>query len=438
MTLTAPAAPPEASIDSLSPEGRGVARVSGKAVFIAGALPGERVLYRYLRRRGGHDEGVATKVLVAAPERVEPRCAHYGLCGGCSLQHLGPEAQLRHKQGVLLAQLARIGGLSPGRVLDPVAGEPWGYRRRARLSVRYVDKKGGVLVGFTERLGHRIAELGACEVLHTSVGRDLLGLRELIGGLSVSRHIPQIEVAVGESGTALVVRHLKPLSEADREGLRGYAVRTGLALFLQPGGAETITRLWPVEEQDLSYRLPGEVEIRFQPTDFVQVNAAVNRALVAAVLALLAPGPEDRVLDLYCGLGNFSLPLARRSREVVGLEGDPGLVERARDNARLNGIDNAAFFTCDLGAPEVPDAMLARAFDRVVIDPPRIGALAVIERLDLGPVRRLVYVSCHPATLARDAKVLCERHGLRLEAAGVFDMFPHTSHVESLALFVRP
>ena len=312
-----------------------MARIAGKTVFIDGALPGERVTFRYLKRRGGHDEGVATALLVASPERVAPRCTHFGLCGGCSLQ-LAPEAQLRHKEGVLMAQLAHIGGLHPARRLEPVAAEPWAYRRRARLSVRFVEKKGGALVGFTERRGQRVAELRSCEVLHPSVGRDLLGLRALIGELGAARHIPQIEVATGDSGTAVVIRHLKPLSETDRERIRGFAKRKGLAVFSQPGGAETVTRLWPLEEEALSYRLPGEVEIQFQPNDFIQVNAAINRALVATVVDLLEPDRHDRVLDLYCGLGNFSLPLARRAGEVVGVEGEERLVERARENARRN------------------------------------------------------------------------------------------------------
>jgi 23S rRNA (uracil1939-C5)-methyltransferase len=437
VTIAAPTASPQARIDSLSAEGRGVARMVGKAVFIDGALPGERVTFRYLKRRGGHDEGVATALLVASPERVAPRCAHFGLCGGCSLQHLAPEAQLRHKEGVLMAQLAYIGGLRPARRLEPAAAEPWAYRRRARLSVRFVEKKGGVLVGFTERRGQRVAELRSCEVLHPSVGRDLLGLRALIGELAAARHIPQIEVAAGDSGTAVVIRHLKPLSESDRERLCGYAERERLAVFSQPGGAETVTPLWPLEEQALSYRLPGEVEIQFQPNDFIQVNGAINRALVATVVDLLAPDRHDRILDLYCGLGNFSLPLARRAGEVVGVEGDRRLVERARENARRNRIENAAFFSCDLSAPDAAGPVLRGAFEGVVIDPPRVGALGPIQAMDLSGVLRIVYVSCHPATLARDAKVLCARHGFRLEAAGVFDMFPHTSHIEALALFVR-
>jgi len=436
VTIAAPTASPQARIDSLSAEGRGVARIAGKTVFIDGALPGEDVTFRYLKRHGGHDEGVATALLVASPERVAPRCAHFGLCGGCSLQHLTPEAQLRHKEDVLMTQLAHIGGLHPTRRLEPVAAEPWAYRRRARLRVRFVEKKGGALVGFTERRGQRVAELRSCEVLHPSVGRDLLGLRAL-GALAAARHIPQIEVAAGDSGTAVVIRHLKPLSETDRERLRGFAERKGLAVFSQPGGAETVTRLWPLEEQVLSYRLPGEVEIRFQPNDFIQVNAAINRALVATVVDLLAPDRHDRVLDLYCGLGNFSLPLARRAGEVVGVEGEERLVERARENALRNRIENAAFFSCDLSAPDAAGAVLRGAFERVVLDPPRVGALGPIQALDLSRVLRLVYVSCHPATLARDAKVLCAQHGFRLEAAGVFDMFPHTSHIEALALFVR-
>lgn len=428
----------EVDVQSLSHEGRGVALVGGKTTFVEGALPGERVRMRYARRRGRFDEGVALEILQEGAGRVPPRCPHAGICGGCGLQHLHPEAQIRHKQAVLLEQLGHIGGVAPEAVLAPLTGPLWGYRHKARLAVKFVPGKGGVLVGFRERAGPYVADIHSCVVLHPSVGERLPALRELVTGLSVARALPQIEVAVGDERTALVFRHLQPLSDADRVRLQAFATDTGIRVFLQPGGLDSVHPLAPADAPPLSYRLPAfNLELQFSPVDFTQINAAINRAMVDRVVGLMDPGPEDAVLDLFCGLGNFSLPLARRAGRVVGVEGDPGLVERARANARHNGIDNAEFQAQDLTG-DLERGHLAGGYSQVLLDPPRTGALEAVQRLSLAEVRRLVYVSCNPATLARDAGVLVRERGLRLRAAGVMDMFPHTRHVESLAVFEAP
>ncbi len=431
----------EARIESLSHDGRGVAHLDGKAVFIDGALPGERVEFVYTWRRRSHDEGRVVRVLEASPERVEPRCPHAGLCGGCSLQHMAPDAQIEAKQQTLLENFERLGRVVPERVIPPLQGPVWGYRRKARLGVRHVPKKGRVLVGFREKRDRRIADLSRCEVLDPAVGERIEALSALIGELSIIDAVPQIEVAVGDEDAALVFRVLAPPSEADRERLAAFGRETGLRILLQPGGPETVAPLWPETGPELTYRLPeaGDLAFRFLPTDFTQVNAAVNRAMVQQALSLLELESNARVLDLFCGLGNFTLPIARRAREVVGVEGEAGLVERARANAAHNGIDNVTFHVANLMDETVLEQApwLRESFDRVLLDPPRSGAKEIVPRLGGLGAERILYVSCHPATLARDAGILVHELGYRLEAAGVMDMFPHTAHVESMALFVR-
>jgi 23S rRNA (uracil1939-C5)-methyltransferase len=434
------AEPQAARIDSLTHEGRGVARVQGKAVFIDGALPGEEVLFRLARRHGRFDEGVVTEVLVASPERVPPGCPHFSLCGGCSLQYLAVEGQLAHKQRVMLEQLEHIGKVQPETVLPPVTGSPWGYRRRARLGVKYVSKKGAVLVGFREKASGLLADLSRCDTLHPAMGLLLPDLRALVGSLSVSRAIPQIEVAVGDDAAALVFRHLEPLSAEDVQILRQFAQARSLQIYLQPQGPESVAPLWP-QPARLSYRLADHgVELFFQPTDFVQVNAEVNRKMVHLALQLLELSPEDRVLDLFCGLGNFTLPMARQAACVVGVEGDAKQVLQARENAAHNDIVNVEFHVADLLNAEPPDAAWLRAgfspeFSKILLDPPRTGAEPVVRQAKRIGAERLVYVSCNPATLARDAGELVHGQGYHLAAAGVIDMFPHTGHVETVALF---
>jgi 23S rRNA (uracil1939-C5)-methyltransferase len=435
-----PRAPVEVVIESLTHEGRGVARVEGKALFVDGALPGERVSARYLACHRRYDEAAVEEVLEASPDRVEPRCAHFGVCGGCSLQHMSDAAQVHARQQAVLEVLAHLGGVAPARILEPIQADPWGYRRRARLSVKHVPKKGGVLVGFRERYSHYLAAIEACEVLHPSVGRRIMALRALLTAMDARDRIPQVEVAVDdEARTALVFRNLDPLSAADRERLEAFAEAQGVQVWLQPKGPDTAHPLWPAEPEPLVYAHPAfDVHIPFGPLDFVQVNRDVNRAMVPRAIELMEVGPGHRVLDLFAGLGNFSLPLARRAAHVTGVEGEAVMVARARDNAARNGIGNAEFHAADLAAAGLEDAPWARAhYDAVLLDPPRAGAAGVLDLVGRLAAPRLVYVSCNPATLARDAGELVARHGYRLEAAGVMDMFPHTSHVESMALFLR-
>lgn len=441
-TRAAPAlpAPVEVVIESLTHEGRGVARVEGKTLFVDGALPGERVTARFVARHRRYDEAVAGQVQEASADRVEPRCPHFGVCGGCSLQHMSADAQIRAREQAVLEVLEHVGRVRPGRILEPVRAGPWGYRRKARLSAKHVPKKGGVLVGFRERYSHFLAAIETCDVLHPAVGRRILALRELITSMDARDRIPQVEVAVDDDErTALVFRNLRPLSDADRDRLEAFARDEGVQVWLQPKGPDTVHPLCPAEPEPLVYEHPDfSVRIPFGPLDFVQVNRDINRAMVARAVDLLDADPRDRVLDLFCGLGNFSLPLARRAGQVTGVEGEAAMVARARENAALNDIGNADFHAADLSANGADHAPWAREpFDAVLLDPPRAGAAGVMGLLGRLHARRIVYVSCNPATLARDADTLVHTHGYHLEAAGVMDMFPHTTHVESMALFVR-
>ena len=465
-----PAEPQRARIESLTHDGRGVAHIEGKVVFVTGALPGEEVMFRYTGLHGSFDEGRVQEVLQASPQRIEPHCAHFGTCGGCSLQHLSPEDQIAAKQERLLDNLSRMGKVAPGEVLAPLTAEAWGYRRKARLSVRYMPREQVVRVGFRERDSRFLADLDRCEVLHPAVGNRIRALADLLGGLSIRDKVAQIEVAVGDDNVAparisphptaadadsrdahasrdgekcgLVFRNLAELDEADREALCAFGREHGIIIFLQPGGPKTVTRLWPqqaeAEAVQLSYHLPEYgVELCFEPTDFTQVNMALNRRMIDRALALLDPQPNERILDLFCGLGNFSLPLARRAGAVVGVEGEAELVERARENARRNAIDNVEFHAADLTGNLADEPWYGGGFDKLLLDPPRSGAAVVVANLPKPLPRRIVYVSCDPATLARDAGTLVNDLGYRLVSAGVMDMFPHTAHVESIALFVR-
>jgi len=426
-----------ADVESLTHEGRGLARVAGKAVFIDGALAGERVRFRYTRQQRHFDEGRVVEVLSPSPQRVAPRCPHFSLCGGCSLQHQDPAAQIAMKQEILADVLRRIGGVEPERWLPPLAAGHWGYRRKARLGVRFVAKKGKTLVGFREKGSGFLADLSRCEVLDAEVGERLYAIASLVDGLSIRDQIPQIEMAKGDGPCVLVFRVLAPPSPSDLEALLAFAATTHLRVYLQEGGPETIRPL-PGQAVDLSYRLPAfAAQIHFQPTDFTQVNLELNRLMVSRAVELLDPQPQDRVLDLFCGLGNFTLPLARRAAAVLGVEGEAGLVERARRNAEANGLANVRFEARDLYGALAGAAWTAERFDKALLDPPRAGALQVLDMLPAAGVRRLIYVSCFPATLARDAERLVKGLGYRLRAAGAMDMFPHTAHLESMALFER-
>ncbi len=423
------------TVESLSHDGRGVAHIDGKAVFIDGALPGEEVGFEYLTTRRKFDEGRVSTIHRPSPDRVEPPCAHFGLCGGCSLQHMDPAAQIRAKQGVLLDNLGRIGDVVPGEVLPPLTGPVTGYRTRARLGVRHVIKKGRVLVGFREKRSAFLADLSRCEVLHPAAGRHITDLAALLQGMDAKARIPQIEVAISDDVTALVFRHLDPLNEFDLDRLRQFARNREMHIYLQPAGPDSMQLLWPASST-LHYRLEDEgVEIVFRPTDFTQVNPQINRQMVARVRQLLRVAPADRVLDLFCGLGNFTLPLARRVARVTGVEGEAGLVSRARENAVHNAIENADFHVADLEADNSLAGWARQAYDKVLLDPPRSGAAGMMDMLGRMRPGCIVYVSCHPGSLARDAGRLVNEFGYELKAAGVMDMFPHTAHVESIAVF---
>lgn len=429
------AAPESADIVSLDHEGRGVARIDGKAVFVDGALPGETVRLRRIRRRRRHDEAVVVEVLKPAPDRVAPRCAHFGVCGGCSLQHLAHSSQLAAKGAIVAEELARIGGVQPGRWLPPISGPVWSYRRRARLGCKFVDKKEKVFVGFRERGSPLLADLRRCEVLAEPAGRLIEELAKLVGSLELRRRIAQIEVAVADNVTALVLRVLDAPQATDLAALRAFEGRHGIALYLQTGGLDTVTPLSP-PATPLRYELPGlTAGIEFAPTDFIQVNGDLNRQMIGRAIELLEPLAGDRALDLFCGLGNFSLPLALKVAAVTGVEGDAALVARARANAARNGIGNAGFHVANLAADLSQAPWATQPYDLVLLDPPRAGAREVLPVIAACAPRRIVYVSCHAGTLARDAGILVQQHGYRLSAAGIMDMFPHTSHVESIALF---
>jgi len=432
----------EATITDFTHDGKGVARIDGKAVFVSGALPDERVRLRIRRRHRNYDEAEVVELLDRSPHRVEPRCPHFGQCGGCSLQHLDAAAQIDMKQRALAGNFARIGKVEPQAWLPPLTDQPWGYRRRGRLSVRAVAKKGRVLVGFREESNPRfVADIGRCEVVHPALGTKIALLAERLGALDAAADIPQIEFAAGDDTVALVFRHMKPLGEYDREALADFGRQHGFAVYLQPGGVSSVHPLWP-ERPRLAFRLPAgggadAVELAFEPLDFVQVNAGMNRRMLARAMDLLDPQPGDRVLDLFCGLGNFTLPIARRVAEVAGVEGEHGLVARAAQNAQRNGIANARFHVANLFEDQRGASWAREPWDKLLLDPPRAGADKLLEYLPHKATRRIVYVSCHPASLARDAGILVERHKFRLVSAGVMDMFPHTAHVESIALFER-
>ncbi len=430
--------PREGVCGDLDRKGRGVI-VEGleRPMHVEGAMAGERVIYRRKKRRGDYDEGLLVEVLEPSLLRVEPPCTHYEICGGCKLQHMGAEQQISHKQAVLLDGLRDLGGVEPSRILPPLRGPTTGYRRRARLGVRKVDKKGKVLVGFREKGGRLVADLLGCEILLPPGGELIPKLSLLVAAMSIANAVPQIEVSVGDDAIGLTLRVLEDPSENDLELLRAFALAEGLRIYLQRGGLETVAPL-DGEEPLLHYDIP-ELDLRlgFLPTDFVQVNGVMNRAVVSMVMELMDLQSDHRVLDLFCGLGNFTLPLARRSHSVVGIEGDDGLVQRGRDNARRNEIENVRFEVGDLYGKIESASWLDGRYDRILIDPPRTGAEAVVARLGALGANKIVYVACGPDSLARDAGVLVREYGYRLEAAGIMDMFPHTAHVESVALFVH-
>ena len=437
-------------IKSLDADARGVGHLEnedgspGKVIFVEDALPGERVSYEVKRKKKNWEAGRMVTLQRASSMRVEPRCEHFGYCGGCSMQHLEPSAQVAIKQRTLEDNLWHLSKVKADNIMRPMYGPTWGYRFRARLSVRHVEKKGTVLVGFHERASSYVADIRYCHILPPTLGGMLMPLRELVGSLSIYNQMPQIEVAVGEEVTALVLRIMAPLTAKDEELVKTFADEWGIQWWLQPKGPDTVYPFYPLDKE-LYYTLPEfGVRMPFKPTDFTQVNHQINRALVHKALNLLDVQPNERVADLFCGLGNFTLPLATQAREVVGIEGSTVLTTRALENAKANGLsEKTTFYTRNLFEVTPDDLVALGRFDRMLIDPPRDGAIALAlamaelresGRLDYLP-KRIVYVSCSPSTLARDTGILTHRAGYAMTKAGVANMFPHTSHVESIGVF---
>ena len=435
--------PVMAEIDKLSHEGRGIAIIDGKTTFIRGALPGERVMFQYTSKRGQFDEGQVLEVLQASPDRVQAKCAVFGICGGCGLQHLTVKQQIAHKQSVLVSHFQHFGhNIKPEEWLAPLQVNEWGYRYKARLGMRNVEKKGGVLVGFRETNGRYLTDMNRCEVMHPSIGGNIQAMRQWLNDLDAKTTIPQIEVAIDDYRTAIIIRHLEALSEPDKQKIIAFAKEKGWWVYLQSKGPDTVRKFFPdtkeVMDDRLSYSHPNHtVDIFFQPQDFTQVNLALNRAMVDLVIGLLDLQQDDKVLDLFCGLGNFTLPLARYVKWVVGVEGDEPMTQRALQNAQHNGITNVEFHVANLFEDVSEQSFIKHKYDKVLLDPPRAGAEAIMHQLKKLKAKRIVYVSCNPATLARDAGILVNDYGYKLVKAGVMDMFPHTAHVESIALFEK-
>lgn len=446
----------EAEIESLSHDGRGIAHIDGKVIFIEAALPKEKVKFKYQFQRKQFDEGMAVEISNDSPDRVKPICKHADICGGCSLQHMSTSKQLDMKQGVLVEQFKHIAETDIPEILPPLLSQNSAYRRKARLAVKYVTKKSKVLVGFREKRNSFVADIESCEVLHESVGQRLEEISDLIESLQARSTIPQIEFARGDDRSALIFRHLEPLSEVDCSLIKKFCLDYEFDMYLQSGGPSTVTKIELSEvhseltdsvegnmsKNRLYFSLPKyDITFAFHPNDFVQVNASLNEKMIDRVMSEMALDASDKVLDLFCGLGNFSLPLASQCGSLVGVEGSEEMVVRATENALSNNVSNCTFFTLDL-TQDLADlkqdsaSWLNQDFDKLLIDPPRSGALEIVEKIELFSVKKIVYVSCNPATLARDAKVLLDK-GYKLKSAGIMDMFPHTNHVESIAVFEK-
>lgn len=435
---TLPTDPLEVRIESLTHDGRGVARVEGKAVFVEGALAGELVTMVYTDIRRDYAEGRVETILEPAADRVEPHCPHFGVCGGCSLQHLADSAQINMKQELLVEQFRRIAKISDFDLFPPLTGPSWGYRYKARLGVKNVPQKGRVLVGFREKANSYIADLSRCPVLHPKLGNKLDVISELVGRLSVRNLLPQIEAAVGDDRTALIFRILEDLNDQDLALLEEFGQQQDFDIYLQRKGPDSIVPLHPAMPPLLNYRLGDQgIEFHFHPKDFTQINVEINRKMVDRVMDILALKAGDRVLDLFCGIGNFSLPIARQAGFVVGVEGNAEAIERARYNASMNGLENVEFHVADLTQPQNEQPWANSRFDKILLDPSRAGAEEILQMIPAWGASRIVYVSCNPSTLARDSGILVHEHGYRLVKAGVMDMFPQTAHVESIALFEK-
>jgi len=446
----------ECEILRLGHDGRGIAKQAGKTQFVEGALPGEKVKARYISQRSKFGELNTIEILEASPERVTPPCQHADVCGGCSLQYMSVAAQISYKESVLKEQFKHFGNLTSSEWFEPIIGKSEGYRTKARLGVVYVGARDEVIIGFREKRNKLITNIEHCMVLDPRAGNSLSDFRELIASLSIRQHIPQIEIAMGDHSTALVMRHMVVLTEDDLVKLRLFGKQFDFEIYLQPGDASTVHKIWPEntidrlyfalslpelsspeqpssEQNDLRQR---ELKLAFHPTDFTQVNSGVNRQMIIRALEWLDIQSTDRVLDLFCGLGNFTIPMACLAKEVVGIEGSEVMVSRGRENAELNDLDNVSFSVANLQADFTKAAWVKKGFDKILIDPPRSGALDIVNHISKFKAQRIVYVSCNPATLSRDAGILIDK-GYKLVKAGVMDMFPHTSHVESVALFEK-
>jgi len=431
-----------ADIHSLSHEGIGIASVQGKTTFIEGALPQEVVSYRVFKKRRHYDEAASVEIIKSSPERTTPQCQHFGYCGGCSMQHLEISAQITWKQKILLEQLEHLGQVQPDIILPPLFAAAWEYRHKARLGARYLEKHNKAFVGFRKKFRHQIADLDLCHVLHPSIGKRLPELSALISSLDAKEHLPQIEVAVGDDHAALIFRHLIALSVNDLAKLREFGQQHQIHIYLQPNPPQEISLLWPDNiNPRLHYQLPDfQIEICFHPTDFTQIHLEINRLMVKQAVQLLDPQPDENILDLFCGIGNFSLPLARFACKVIGIEGNEIMTQRAYENAAHNHIHNVDFYAANLFTPadnKNSGAWLHQCYEKILLDPPRTGAKEIIEYLPQFAAKRIVYVSCNPATLARDANLLVHHHGYRLKQAGIMNMFPHTSHIEAMAVFEK-
>ncbi len=429
----------EVQIQSLSHDGRGLTRINDKILFVFGALPGETVKVKYTKVHSRYSEAKTIEILSPSSIRTKPICDHFGVCGGCQLQHLPSTLQIEHKQQFLKEQLEHHAKVTPLHWLPPLQGLVKGYRQKARLGVRYVDKKQSLLIGFREQNNNKIAIIEQCAVLDPRVGNKISALREVIYSLEGKRAIAQIEVAIGTDEVGLVFRHLEPLSLADVTALTAFCEQNQFSLYLQPQGVDSVHKVYPDKTIELTYELSDQgLQYRFHPLDFTQVNQVINQKMVNQALALLAPTKDDVILDLFCGLGNFSLPFAQCAKEVVGVEGTQTMANRAQANAALNSISNARFYAFDLSKAFKNEDWAKKHYTKIVLDPPRCGAQEIVSAIGHFSPKEILYISCNGATFARDAAILVHQHGYQLAKVGVMDMFPHTAHVETIALFNRP
>lgn len=429
-----------------SHDGRGITTIDGIITFIDGALPNEKLVCQITKKHRNYQEAKIIELLTPTEKRITPECAHFGVCGGCSMQHLNIEHQIQFKQATLLEQLARIGKVTPEQILPPLIGSPWGYRRKARLGVRYVTKKGKLFVGFREKMSSLLTPINKCLVLNPAVGNHFPELTTLIESLTQFEKISQIEVTIGDLGpqqfgddVSLVFRHMADLPTSDLDKLREFGEKNKFRIYLQPNPPASITKLMPNDNLELlSYFLPDyQLEMQFHPLDFIQVNGDMNRKLIPLALQLLDPQPTDTILDLFCGLGNFTLPIARSAKQVVGIEGSKEMVLRAQQNAAKNAIHNTEFYAANLMEPNSSAPWLKKSYEKILLDPPRTGAKEILPYLADLSAKKIVYISCNPATLARDADELIRTAGYKLKVTGMIDMFPHTNHIEAIAVFEK-